>query len=182
MKTPVEMQKLIEIANTLVWKAPTLRVLRQDMAGQYSALSTILQMQIEASHKSGKLMLPDLGAYSNQTVAVFSDYSGEGSGDYFTYSFLVCAWDLTGAFTKKMKEVRTKHNLGDKEIAFKDFRMGQLQRALPDYLGLLDCVPGFLFTLVIEKSIEESVHNRRPRRAPDSSGHIEQRRFWRVED
>lgn len=102
------MQKLVEIANTLVWQAPALRVLRQDMMGQYSVLSTILQMQIEASHARGKLILPNLIACSNETVAVFSDYSGEGSGDYHTYSRFLCAWNLTGPFTEKMKELRTK--------------------------------------------------------------------------
>ncbi len=153
MTTTVELQKLVDIANKLVWKAPNVRVLRAEMMGQYSVLSTILQMQIEASHSRGKLILPDLAAFSNETVAVFSDYSGEGSGDYFTYSFLICAWDLVGGFNERMKQVRAKHGLGDKEIAFKDFRMGQLQRALPEYLWLLDSVPGFLFTLVVEKEI-----------------------------
>lgn len=155
MTTPDDMQKLVDIANALVWKKPNLRVLRPEMKEEeYSALARILQMQIEASHARGKLLLPDLSAYENSTAGVFSDYSGEGSGNYFAYSFLVCALDLTGAFVEKMKEVRTKHGLGDKEIAFKDFRMGQMQRALPDYLGLLDGVPGFLFTLVIEKAIK----------------------------
>jgi hypothetical protein len=44
-------------------------------------------------------------------------------------------------------------SLGEKEIAFKDFRMGQVQRALPDYLAAANNVPGFLFTLAVDKRL-----------------------------
>ena len=54
-----------------------------------------------------------------------------------------------------IKRLRQRHQLGNKEIAFKDFRMGQIQRALPGYLATLDeCCPGF------------SLHSRCPKK-PD---------------
>jgi hypothetical protein len=49
--------------------------------------------------------------------------------------------------------VRHQHGLGTKEIAFKDFRMGQLRRSLPGYLAALNMLPGFLFTLAIDKRL-----------------------------
>lgn len=146
--------KLLELANQLVWKGPDLNVLREENPENYSPLANFLQDHIRASHDRGKLILPDLEAMKNDVVMVFSDYAGEGSGDYNTYSFLICAWKLVGPFHQQMADIREKHGLGNKEIAFKDFRMGQLRRAIPDYLQALDIgVPGFLFTLVVDKRL-----------------------------
>jgi hypothetical protein len=99
-------------------------------------------------------VLPNLRAFNNETVAAFSDYGGESKdGKYLTYSTLVCGWNLTGPFLEMMSSVRQRHGLGTKEIAFKDFRMGQVQRALPEYLTALNVVPGFLFTLAVDKQL-----------------------------
>jgi hypothetical protein len=57
---------------------------------------------------------------------VGSDYGGESTGDYYVYSALACGYGVTGVFNTRMKSIRTEHHLGDKEIAFKDFGMGQL--------------------------------------------------------
>ena len=82
------------------------------------------------------------------------DYGGESKdAKYLTYSTLVCGWNLTQQFLEMMRIVRQRHGLGTKEIAFKDFRMGQLQRSLPDYLTALNAVPGFLFTLAVDKRL-----------------------------
>lgn len=52
-----------------------------------------------------------------------------------------------------MAALRTA-SIGHKEIAFKDFGMGQLRRMLPPYLRLVDqYVSGLVFTLVVDKSI-----------------------------
>ena len=113
----------------------------------------MMQEAIKRGHSHGKL-LPDLRACGNETVAVFTDYGGEDNKErYFTYSTLVCGWNLSEFFLHRMKSIRQKHSLEEKEIAFKDFRMGQLQRALPDYLNALDTLPGFLFTLVVDKHL-----------------------------
>jgi hypothetical protein len=100
-----------------------------------------------------RLLLPDLRALGNRSVGVFTDYGGESRGKYLTYTTLVCAWSVTYPFQEKMKTIRESHGLGQKEIAFKDFRMGQLQRALPEYLNALDLLPGFLFTLAVDKRL-----------------------------
>jgi hypothetical protein len=151
---PEDMRRLVELANKLAWKKPDLKVLQPRHADQYSPLSSLLQEHIERSHIRGKLILPDLRAFGNESVGVFSDYGGESSGIYYTYSVLVCGWNLAGPLHQKMKGIRDRHTLGTKEIAFKDFHMGQLQRALPDYLNALDMLlPGFLFTLAVDKRL-----------------------------
>ncbi len=150
--TPEQVQFLIDFANKLAWKNPDLRVLREELKSQYAELANILQDMILKSHARGKLVLPDLTAFGNETVAVFSDYAGESSGDYHTYSYLVCGWNTCGPFLKRMKDIRSSFGLGEKEIAFKDFRMGQMRRALPDYLKAANLLlHGFLLTVVIDK-------------------------------
>jgi hypothetical protein len=152
--TPDVLAKLREHANKLAWKSPDLNVLRPDLAGQYPAIAEKLQEHIKRSDRRLRLVLPDLRAFANETVAVFTDYGGESKdAKYFTYSTLVCGWNLTSDFLKMMKTVRAQHGLGTKEIAFKDFGMGQLQRSLPGYLAALNAVPGFLFTLAVDKRL-----------------------------
>jgi hypothetical protein len=152
--TPELLAKLRDHANTLAWKNPDLNVLRPDLAGQYPAIAETLQEHIKRSDRRLRLVLPDLRAFGNKTVAVFSDYGGEATdAKYFTYSTLVCGWNLTYDFLQMMKDVRARHRLVAKEIAFKDFGMGQLQRALPGYLAALNSVPGFLLTLAIDKRL-----------------------------
>ena len=42
--------------------------------------------------------------------------------------------DALGVLRMQMEQIRERHGLGNKEIAFKDFGMGQVRRALPDFL------------------------------------------------
>ena len=145
---------LAELANRLAWKNPNVQVLKPEYAGQYPPLALSLQDHIKRSHVRGKLILPDLRAFKNASVGGFSDYGGESAGRYYTYSVLICGWNLAGPLHAKMKYIRARHGLGTKEIAFKDFGMGQVQRALPEYLEALDnLLPGFLFTLAVDKSL-----------------------------
>lgn len=145
---------LTEFANGLVWKNPNLEILKPEAGTEYNELVQILQDMIQKSHRRGRLILPNLTAHGNETVAVFSDYAGESSGDYHTYSFLTCGWNTCGPFLSKMSDIRAQSQLGEKEIAFKDFRMGQMQRALPDYLRAADLLlHGFLLTIVIDKKL-----------------------------
>ncbi len=97
------------------------------------------------SEEADKLFLPDLEACGNKKIAIYSDYSGESSGKYCTYSFLACAWNGTDRFNIEMSKIRNDTGLAREEIAFKYFRRGQMQRALPKYLSLMDSlVPGLL--------------------------------------
>ncbi|WP_210323979.1 hypothetical protein [Agrobacterium sp. AGB01] len=143
---------LTEFASSLVWNKPDLEILKPDL--ECNELVKILQDMMQKSDRRGRLILPNLAAHGNETVAIFSDYAGESSGDFHTYSFLTCGYNTCGSFIRKMKEIRAGWHLGDKEIAFKDFSMGQMQRALPDYLSAADMlVHGFLLTIVIDKKL-----------------------------
>ena len=140
-------------ANEAAWKHPDLDILRQEYEGQYSHFVEVVQEKILMSHRRGRLILPNLAAFGNKVVGVFSDYGGEHKESrYLTYSILVCTFDLRDLFAGEMSEIRREHQLGNKEIAYKDFRMGQVLRALPDYLlTLSNYLPGFLLTLAVEK-------------------------------
>ena len=117
-------------------------------------IAHFLEAGFKARDKDGKLLLPDLSALRNTTVGIFSDYAGESTGTCSTYSFLVCAFGSLGPFKEQMAALRKAASLGYKEIAFKDFRMGQLRRMLPRYLRLVNgYVLGLVFTLVVDKSI-----------------------------
>ena len=109
------------------------------------------------SHRRGKLILPNLAAFGNKVVGVFSDYGGEHKeSKYLTYSVLVCILDLRDLFSEKIRAIREEYQLGSKEIAYKDLGMGQVRRALPDYLlTLSNFLPGFLLTLAVQKTALE---------------------------
>ncbi len=68
----------------LVWKDPDLDLLRANPENEYPLISQILQAELHKHHAKGKLVLPDLRAFKNDAVAVFSDYAGEGSGQFYT--------------------------------------------------------------------------------------------------
>jgi hypothetical protein len=154
VRTSDEMKRIVELANELVWKTPDLDLLREHPENEYALIAQTLQTQLKKSHARGTLFLPDLRAFDNTSVGVFSDYGGESTGDYYVYSALVCGYGVTGVFNTRMKSIRAEHHLGDKEIAFKDFGMGQLLRALPDYLAALNnSVPGFLCSVVVDKKL-----------------------------
>ena len=147
-----------QFANEVAWKRPDLNILRQEYKGQYSHFVETVQESILMSQKGGgKLILPNLAAFGNKAVGVFSDYGGEHKeARYFTYSVLVCTFDLRDLFAEKIWEIRKEYQLGSKEIAYKDFRMGQVRRALPDYLlTLSNYLPGFLLTLAVQKKALE---------------------------
>src|ERR1700733_14394646 len=145
---------LLELAQQLVLRHPDLDVLKAEFAGLYTPLSVALEKVFKMYDAMGRLVLPNLAVDGNETIGIFSDYSGESDASYYTYSFLLCAYNRTALFQEKMKALREKFALGNKEIEFKDFRMAKLRKALPEYLRYLDnFVPGLLFTLVIGKSL-----------------------------
>lgn len=153
--TRTEFAELVKFANDLAWKQPNIDILRSEFKGKYSFLIEIVQELIKSGHEGRSLVLPNLKAFENQTVAIFTDYGGEHrESRYFTYSALTLAWNLTGSFLEIMKEIRRENQLEDKEISYKDFRMGQLARSLPEYLRALDfLVPRFLLTVAVDKRV-----------------------------
>jgi hypothetical protein len=65
----------------------------------------------------------------------------------------VCGYGYTSVFHDKMARIRTKYQLGETEIAFKEFRRGKLRAALPDYLAAANELPGFLCTIAVDRRI-----------------------------
>ena len=147
-------KKLIEHANELALKRPDLNLLRSHAMGEYPIMAQALETLLQERAAKRLLVLPNLTAFSNDVLGVFSDYSGEDhSARYFTYSVLVCGYRYTGAFTDKMKRVRERYRLDDSEITFKEFRRGQIQASLCDYLDAANWLPGFLCTIAVDKRI-----------------------------
>ena len=152
--SPEMLAKLTEHANVLAWQRPNFDVLRPEHNDAYNPIVRSINHHLRLSDWRRRLVLPNLSAYGNETVAIFSDYGGETKGAKFaTYSTLICGWNLAHDFLQATKLARERHALGNKEIALKDFGMGQLRRALPDYLTALDFLPGFLFTLAVDKRL-----------------------------
>jgi hypothetical protein len=149
-----EKRRITWFANKLVKKNVQLPFLRRPASGdQFSTLIESVDHLLTESHRKRELLLPELTAFNNKSVGVFSDYSGEGSGRYNVYSILVCGMNMTSGFHDAVTKVRSEHALGDKEISFKDLNMGQIRRALPSFLEAADQLPGLLYTVAIEKGI-----------------------------
>jgi len=148
-------KELIDFAKRVIRKNPKIDVLNKELLEQYSPLIRCMDIQLKKKNDARKLLLPELGNDGNESIAIFSDYGGEAADSkYFTYTFLVCGWNHSYGLKEAMDEIREKHNLKDKEISFKDFGYGPIQRALDEYLRALDmCVIGLLYTVVVEKEI-----------------------------
>jgi len=144
--------RLIEFANQLVLKRPDLNLLRDHPRGEYPVLTESLEYLLKERDTQRKLVLPNLAAFNNDAIGIFSDYSGERSGNYMTYSVLVCGYNFISAFSDKMKVIRERYGLAQKEIGFKSFGMGQVQASLRDFLAA-DTLPGFLCTIAVDKKI-----------------------------
>ena len=146
-----ELAAFAEYAQKLTLVAPRLKLLDRDIG--YSPLALCLQDCINRHELSGKLLLPDFSAFGNETVAVFSDYSGEASKHYDVYSFMVCAWNCLDLFQKEMLKVRERYGINDREIGYKHFS-GAMATMVPDYLSALETyVPGIIFNVVVDKSL-----------------------------
>jgi hypothetical protein len=119
----------------------------------------IIKNCLKDSHSAKKILFPDLSEF--ESVSLFSDYGGEDKeSQYVTYSFLVCAY-LPLDFKKEMLKIRKKHGLNSppKEIAYKSLDYIPIKNAMVEYLKALDyLVPGFLFTIAIEKQIKNLIN------------------------
>jgi hypothetical protein len=142
------------LANALVKKNVQLPFLRRPASGdQFSSLIEAVDHLLSESNRKRELLLPELTAFNNKSVGVFTDYSGEGPGRYNVYSLLICGMNIASGFHDRVAKVRSDHALGDKEISFKDLNMGQIRRSLPDFLEAADYLPGLLYTVAVEKGI-----------------------------
>ncbi len=138
----------------MTWVDPVIDVLKEDLLPLYSPLAHIVDAHLLGRKQRRCLLLPNLRDDGNETIGVFSDYSGESDGPYLVYSILVCGWNHSFGFLSEMEPIRTRYGLADKEISFKDFRYGPISRGLRAYLRALDtCVVGLLYTLVVDKAL-----------------------------
>ena len=145
--------RLTEFANQLALKRPDLRLLRGHPREEFPVITESLEYLLKERDAQRKLVLPNLAAFNNDAVGIFSDYSGENSGSYMTYTVLVCGYNFISAYSEKMRRIRERYGLGEKEIGFKSFGMGQVQASLSDFLAAADTLPGFLCTMAIDKRI-----------------------------
>lgn len=145
---------LVEFAQRFTLPKPNIRILKPDSVGEYPLISHIMQDSLEKKELRRKLVLPNLMGDGNQTVSVFSDYSGETAGEYNVYSTLVCGWNHSWSLRDQMNKIRKKYGVGKREISFKEFRYGPILRCLKDYLEALDWFAvGMLFSLVVHKDV-----------------------------
>lgn len=129
-------------------------VLKAELRDQYPAHVVSIEDHLRMKDESGQLLLPELGTDGNETIGIFSDFSGDHPGArHHAYSFLVCGWNHSFAFQDEMARIRRHHGVGSKEIAYKSLKHGPTARALADYLRALDFLPGLLYTLVIEREV-----------------------------
>lgn len=146
-------KELVDLATQLTLHGANLSVVPD--TDEYPWFIREFQKQLMAQEARHELLLPNIRD-DNESIAIFSDYGGESPySKYLTYSFLICAWNQTGPFTKAMETLRSDTGLNSpfKEIAFKDFRYGPIRRALEGYLkNLSNYVNGYLLTVVVEKS------------------------------
>ncbi|MEZ2347028.1 hypothetical protein [Terriglobus sp. RCC_193] len=155
-------RKLTWFANQVVKKdvvLPSLRPPKPD--DKFSVLIDSIDHLLTESFRQETLVLPELSAFNNKSIGVFTDYSGEGSGRYNVYSILICGMNMASGFHDRVAKVRTDFHLGDKEIAYKDLNMGQIRRSMPGFLEAADHLPGLLYTVAVEKGIK-SVFGREP--------------------
>jgi hypothetical protein len=146
-------RKRAEYLDRLILKNPDLNLLQKLPKDQYPYFIQVLESLLQQMDTQGKLILPNLSAFTNGSLGIFSDYSGEGSGNYLTYSVLVCGYGYTSVFNDKLARIRERYQLCDTEIAFKEFRRGKLRAALPDYLAAANELPGFLCTVAVDRRI-----------------------------
>ena len=141
-----------EFANEMVLKKPPIPLL-VNVQGAPGFIQIIEDMLLKAK-KGRRLLLPNL--HITESVAVFSDYSGEDPKARFaTYSFIFVSWNALYFYLEKQKEIRERYGLNEpyKEIAFKSLGYSPLRKASPELLKAAESIPGLLFTMVVDKSI-----------------------------
>ena len=180
-QNPDAHRAVTRLANQLVWKRPDTDVIDDSRADQYPWWIITVHEKLVHAVQRQDLLLPDLRALGNTSVAVFSDYGGEHDTARFrTYAFLVCGLQLARPFQDRMAAIRCEHDLGQSEIAYKKFGKGRIVDALQDYLTAANnLLPGLLFTLLVDKRITTLFGMDTPERKARVAAHFEQEGFGR---
>jgi hypothetical protein len=145
-----------KLATMNVTKNPEINIIDPLKLEQYPVLITAIDTVLRNKLSTKTLMLPELRENGNETIAIYSDYSGENSiSKYYTYSILVCGYNHSFGLGEQVNKIRQKYALGEKEIAYKELGYGPMKRSLNEYLLTLDnFVVGLLFSIVIDKKID----------------------------
>jgi len=154
-----EQKRQVELlANELILKDIPLPLIGTE--AQVPEISRIIEDHLIKLKNRNNLMLPKL-FYHNETINIFSDYSGDSKGSlYYTYSFLFSAYQPINFFFDRMTKIRKKHGLEEPfvEISFKELHYGPIKRALKDYLvAANNLIPGLLLTIVIDKKVDSVI-------------------------
>src|SRR5260370_14142653 len=87
--------ELMAKARQIILHRPNLNVLSVGREAEYSPLVRSMEAEFKKRHAAGKLLLPDLSALANQTVGIFSDYSGESTRNSPAGPFSYCIGPVT---------------------------------------------------------------------------------------
>lgn len=142
-----------KFANELILKDPPIPLIANAQEAPF--FIQFIEAMLLESKKRRDLLLPNLHNHI-ESVAVFSDYSGESSKEKFaTYSFTFVGWNALYYYFEKQRRIREQYGLNEpyKEIAFKSLGYSPLEKALPELLEAAELIPGLLFTMVVNKSI-----------------------------
>ncbi len=97
--------------------------------------------------------LPDLRSAS--TILISSDYSGEHSGvKYQIFSFLIADIGSCQEWEKKREKLRSEFLSDNRRLSFKNLGDNQKRKALKPFLEAADNIPGLVFTIAVDSSIQ----------------------------
>jgi hypothetical protein len=151
-----ELRNLVTFMDEVTMKKPQLPLLLPNSDFVFPTLTSELDDLLTQYNQSKKLLLPELRNHG-ESLAIFSDYGGEHqSGRFYTYTFFVTTHGVLFCLEEQMKVLREKYfqDKSDKEISYKDIQWGGIKRSLKLYLNLMDRLPGFLLTVIVDKRIK----------------------------
>lgn len=96
-------------------------------------------------------------------IIIASDYSGENEkSPYQVFSFLLVGIDECLEWNEVRNGFRKEYFPNDRRMAFKNLNDNQRRQALSPFLKLANQLPGFLFTIAIDKTIDTLFEGKAP--------------------
>ncbi|WP_438480848.1 hypothetical protein [Oleiharenicola lentus] len=112
----------------------------------------LLNQQIREQTDGHPDLLPDFDP--SQPLLAFSDYSGSHAGASFdAYSFLLVQPDAFARWQPIREAVRLGLGMSHRRMSFKGLEDGVKARALVPWLRMFQEMPGFLATVLVEKTL-----------------------------
>lgn len=126
-----------------------------------SSIFTIIDTDLCRMRDKYANSLPDF--HTSSSLIVASDYSGENDkSPYQILSFLFAGINDCLAWNKNRKDFREKHFPNNRRMAFKNLNDYQRQKALIPFLETANQLPGLLFTIAIDNSINTLFNGNAP--------------------